>query len=347
MTGAGGQPRRASLVLLKRLAGSESGIAIPVFVFLAALPLFGSGYTVFILPQYMLYGVLALSLGLFWGFAGILSFGQSAFFALGAYTIGLSMKLGWGGGIVDSGYLGLILAVTFAAALAAVVGFFLFSVGIRDTYFVIITIELSIIAQQVAITQSQITGGGNGMFIDRMALNLGPIGSYSLEGDLAIYYFVLPFPVIIYFALRWLVGSKFGKVLIGIRENEDRLLSLGLNTSLYKTAAFALSGALAGLAGALYATHASFIAPSLGGVLFSTEVVVWVAIGGRTSLLGALLGGILVAWISTYLSAITPEYWQLVLGVLFVVVIVYFKGGVAGAVSRAIRARRALALNDG
>ncbi len=97
---------------------------------------------------------------------------------------------------------------------------------------------------------------------------------------------------------------------------------------------FALSGAVACLAGALYGTHANFVAPSLGGVLFSTEVVVWVAIAGRASLLAALLGGILVASLSNYLSTITPEYWQLVLGLIFIAVIVFLKGGIAGALSQ-------------
>ena len=124
------------------------------------------------------------------------------------------------------------------------------------------------------------------------------------------------------------------------RENEDRLIALGVRTPLYKTAAFALSGAIACLAGALYGTHANFVAPSLAGVLFSTEVVVWVAIGGRNSLVGALLGGILVASLSNYLCAIVPRYWQLALGVLFVLLIVYLRGGIAGAITT-LFARRA------
>jgi urea transport system permease protein len=115
---------------------------------------------------------------------------------------------------------------------------------------------------------------------------------------------------------------------------------LGVRTALYKTGAFALSGAIACLAGALYGTHAAFVAPSLAGVQFSTEVVVWVAIGGRDSLLGALVGGILVSSLSNYLSAIMPDYWQLALGILFVLVILFLKGGVAGAISRLLSARR-------
>jgi ABC-type branched-subunit amino acid transport system permease subunit len=140
--------------------------------------------------------------------------------------------------------------------------------------------------------------------------------------------------------LKGLRHSPFGKILVGIRENEDRMVALGVRTPLYKTGAFALSGAIACLAGAFYGTHANFVAPSLAGVLFSTEVVVWVAIGGRNSLLGALLGGILVASLSNYLSAVMPRYWQLALGILFVLVIVYLRGGIAGAIGNLMAARR-------
>jgi ABC-type branched-subunit amino acid transport system permease subunit len=109
------------------------------------------------------------------------------------------------------------------------------------------------------------------------------------------------------------------------------MAALGYETALYKTAAFALSGAVACMAGALYGAHSGFISPSLGGVIFSTEVVVWVAIAGRSSLLAALLGGIIVSSLSNALSAVTPEYWQLIIGVLFIIAIAWFQGGVAGA----------------
>jgi ABC-type branched-subunit amino acid transport system permease subunit len=155
-----------------------------------------------------------------------------------------------------------------------------------------------------------------------------------------MYYVMLVLLAATFALVKGLSQTPFGKLLVGIRENEDRLIALGVRTPLYKTAAFALSGAIACLAGALYGTHANFVAPSLAGVLFSTEVVVWVAIGGRGSLLGALLGGILVASLSNYLSAIVPRYWQLALGVLFVLVIVYLRGGVAGAIA-GLFARRA------
>ncbi|MET4805154.1 branched-chain amino acid ABC transporter permease [Limibacillus sp. MBR-115] len=309
--------------------GGETGVAMVVFALLALLPTVFSGYVIYILPQYMLFGLLAMSLGLLWGFGGILSFGQAAFFAVGGYAMGLMMQQALP---VNAAYLGIIVAVLAGGGLAAIAGYFLFSAGVRATYFVLITLALSIIAEQIAVSQSQITGGWNGLFVDRMSLTFGPLGEVSLYGDVAFYYFVLPLIVLCYLGFRWLTLSKVGKVLVGIRENEDRVIALGFNVSAYKTLVFALSGGLAGFAGALYASQANFVSPSLAGVLFSTEVVVWVAIGGRASLLGALLGGILVSSLSNYLSAITPEYWQLLLGIIFILVIAFFKSGLSGAV---------------
>jgi urea transport system permease protein len=324
------RPRRGGPLL------SEPKVALAVFVLFALVPAFVSGYPVYILPQYLLYGMLGMSLGILWGFTGILSFGQAAFFALGAYAMGLAAKWQIVG---NPAYLALLASLCIGAGLAAVVGYFLFSAGVRDVYFVLVTLALSIMVEQVTVSQSQITGGYNGMFGPRMSLSFGMSTPVDLSSDVAIYYVVLPVVAAVYFLLIWLLDRPFGKVLVGIRENEDRAISLGFNTSLYKTAAFALSGAVACLAGALYGTHANFVSPSLAGVLFSTQVVVWVAIGGRESLLGALLGAVLVAALSNYLTAITPEYWQLVVGILFVVVIVAFKGGLAGAIERGLGRR--------
>lgn len=306
---------------------SESGLAVLVFIALAVLPLVISGYTIYIVPQYLLYGVLAMSLSLLWGFAGILSFGQGAFFALGAYVIGLAENTD--PGFVNPAYLAVVASLLLGASVAAFTGYFMFSAGVRDVYFVLVTLALSIIVEQITISQSEITGGYNGMFIPRVSLSLGTETAVTLSGDTAIYYFVLPVVIGVYVLLSWLLRRPFGKVLVGIRENEDRVLSLGFNTSFYKTAAFSLSGAVACLAGALYGTDAGFVSPSLAGVSFSTQVVIWVAIGGRESLLGSLLGAVVVSALSTYLSAIIPDYWQLALGVVFVAVIIAFKGGAA------------------
>ncbi|MBK1671493.1 hypothetical protein CKO28_26190 [Rhodovibrio sodomensis] len=312
----------------------EPALAVVLFAILALIPVVAGGYIVYVLPQYMIFGVLALSLGLLWGYVGILSFGQAAFFAVGAYVTGIVMGADFG---INPVYLAVLAATGAGCLVAAIAGYFLFSAGVRATYFVLVTLALSIMAEQIAVSQSQITGGWNGMYVNRPELPFGPIGSLSLGGDYVMYYVVLPLVALAYFIVRWLMAARFGKVLVGVRENEDRMIALGFGVPFYKTAAFALSGAVAGFAGALYALHSSFVSPSLGGVLFSTEVVVWVAIGGRLSLLGALVGGIIVASLSNYLSAVAPDTWQLMLGVLFIIVIVFFKRGLAGAVSDGVR----------
>jgi urea transport system permease protein len=305
----------------------EMPAALAVLLILAALPQVIEGYAIYILPQYMLFGVMAMSLALLWGSCGILSFGQAGFFALGGYAMGLAIGQEWAW--LNGGYLGLLAAISVSAVVAAAIGYFLFSAGVRDSYFVLVTLALSIMVEQIAVSQSEITGGWNGMFINR--LTLGPL---ELTEDAPIYYVMLAVAALVYAGLRTLQSARFGKVLVGIRENEPRMEALGYATPLHKTAAFALSAGLAGLAGALYATHAGFVAPSLGGVLFSTEVVVWVAVAGRDSLLAAFLGGLLVPSLSNYLSAISPSLWQLFMGGLFIAAITLFRGGVAGFLGR-------------
>lgn len=316
--------------------GAEAKVALAVFVCLALFPLFVSGYIVYILPQYMIFGVLAMSLALLWGVTGILSFGQAGFFAIGGYVIGLMT-----GGTLPIGglFLGLVAAVLLGYLVAALIGYFLFSAGVRDAYFVLVTLALSIVVEQLSVSQSQLTGGWNGMFILRPTIDLG-FTRIELFADIPVYYVILSAVALIYAGLYAFTRSRFGKVLVGIRENEMRLVSLGVPAALHKTAAFALSGAVAALAGALYGLHSGFVSPSLGGVLFSTEVVVWVAIAGRSSLIGALLGGIVVSSLSNYLSAITPTYWQLALGLVFMLTIAFFRGGVAGTLERLAARRR-------
>jgi len=314
----------------KRLRGGVSGetpLAAVLFIALWFVPYVVTGYPVFILPQYMLFGVLALSLSLLWGYVGIVSFGQAAFFSLGAYSFGLILgKLP----ATSAPYVGLAVAAAAGAALSGVIGYFLFTGGVRDSYFVLVTLAISTIAQVVANTESGITGGFNGLYVQRALLELPGSARLSLQGDLAAYYVILLFTVAAYMGLRFLLATKFGKVLVGIRVNEDRTVALGYNTALYKTVAFALSGSIAGVAGALYATDAGFVSPDLGGVLFSTNVVVWVAIGGRQHLVGALIGAIGISALSNYLNGMIPRYWQLALGVLFVAVITFFRHGLVG-----------------
>ena len=316
---------------------AETLLAILVFVTICVIPYFIAGYVIYILPQYLLFGIMAMAVGLLWGFVGIVSFGHAAFFALGAYTVGVVMR---DLETASAGQIGLAAAPALGFVLAAVIGYFLFSGGVRDTYFVLVTLAVAVIFEVLATSQSQITGGFNGLSIAPISLVLPGMGETTLDGEYELYYLVLAITVVVYVLLRLLIASKFGRVLVGIRESEERTQALGFNTAIYKTIAFGLSGGLAAFAGGLYAGHAQFVAPSLGGVLFSTEVVIWVAVGGRSYLLGAFVGALTLASLSNYLSERFPEYWQLALGVLFLLVIMYFKEGLVGIVARQPAAAR-------
>ena len=311
---------------LTKISG-ETKFEFLIFLALALIPLGFSGYILFILPQYMLFGLLAVSLSILWGFTGIVSFGQAGFFAIGAYAIGIVVKSNF---LMNSAILGILLGIVFSAVVAGVVGYFLFSAKVKATYFVLATLALSIIIEQLAKSQKEITGGWNGLFVDRISINFGDLFEYSLFNDVPMYYFTLLLTIIVFVLIKFLISSNFGKILKGIRENEDRILALGYNTSIYKTLIFCVSGAIAGFAGSIYGTHAGFVDPSLARVLFSTEVIVWVAIGGRNSIIGSFLGGILVASLANYLNSITPEYWQLIIGIVFIAVVILFRGGLAG-----------------
>ncbi len=312
---------------ISRLASPENLLAATTFVALFYVPYVVVGYTVFILPQYMLFGVLAMTLCLLWGLAGIVSFGQGAFFALGAYALGVTLQRS------DSGlapWLGLLLAALLGGVTAGLIGYFLFSAKVRDAYFVLVTLAVPTIVYVMANTESDITGGFNGMFVERLSLPFGGF-SLSLQGDLTAYYLVFVFTLLSYIGFRLLQWSRFGRVLVSIRENEERTEALGYNTAMYKTWAFTISGAVAGLAGALYATDAGFVSPSLGGVLFSTGVVVWVAVGGRDYFIGALLGALGLSVLGNQLNSRIPEYWQLVLGLLFILVVAFLRKGIIGS----------------
>lgn len=295
------------------------------------LPLIVTEYLSFLAAQYYLYAILALSLGLIWGYTGILSFGQAAFFGLGAYVMAWSYKYTLIPGI-NPGYVALLAAPLVTGIIAALLGYFLFYSDVKDVYFVIITLALSVILEQLATSVTSIFGGFNGLFLPRMKLTIPGVLSIPLESDKVFYYLCLVALVGIYIYCRRLINSEFGEAMIAIRENELRTQSLGYNTPKFKTKVFGISGAIAGVAGALYATLAGFISPSLSGFVLSTEVVIWVAVGGRQYLLGAIVGGILVNGAATVLSSLMASRYILLLGAIFVAVVVTFREGIIGYV---------------
>ena len=296
------------------------------------LPLVLQPYLAFLAAQYYLFALMGLSLGLLWGYVGILSFGQAAFFGLGAYIMAWSFQYTFVPGI-NPAYVALVLAPLVTGGAAGLLGLFLFYSDVKDVYFVIITLALSVILEQLAVSVSSIFGGFNGIYLPRMAVSIPGVFSYQLSNDRLFYYVALLALVGGYLVCRRIVDSDFGETLLAIKENETRTKSLGYNTARYKTQVFVVAGALAGVAGALYGTLAQFVSPPLTGFVLSTEVVIWVAVGGRSLLLGAIVGSLLVNAASTALSSLVASRYILILGLIFIAVVVTFRKGVVGYVA--------------
>ncbi|WP_248895303.1 branched-chain amino acid ABC transporter permease [Haloplanus halobius] len=296
------------------------------------LPAVLSPYFAFLAAQYYLFALLALSLGLLWGYVGILSFGQAAFFGLGAYIMAWSFQYTFVPGI-NPAYVALVLAPLVTGGIAGVLGLFLFYSDVKDVYFVIITLALSVILEQLAVSVTSVFGGFNGIYLPRMAVSIPGVFNYQLSNDRLFYYVALLALVGGYLVCRRIVRSDFGETLLAIKENEARTKSLGYNTARYKTLVFMVAGALASVAGALYATLAQFVSPPVTGFVLSTEVVIWVAVGGRGLLLGAITGGILINAASTGLSSLVADRYILILGLIFIAVVVTFRKGVVGYVA--------------
>jgi len=289
------------------------------------------GYNLSVVRDALIFGLLAASLDFFWGRTGILCFGHAAFFGVGGYAMAL---LSMNSEIPAAGLVGLLGAATAAALLAAVVGYFLFFGGVRGSYFTIVTLALSVIAQQVAVSWSSVTGGDTGLLgIPPLVIVLGP-ATLDVSGDRASYWLVLVILGVALLGLRALTKGRWGRILTAISENEVRAAALGHNAAGRLTLTFVLSAAIAGLAGALYVAMAGLMAPDLSGLLLSTEVIVWVAVGGRGTLLGPVIGAVLAQRAQQVISSYNPSLWPLIIGCVFVIVVFAFPDGVAAVSQR-------------
>lgn len=294
---------------------------------LAASPLVLDGWNLGLLAQLMIYGVFAMSLAFIWGQAGLLCFGQSLFFGIGAYAMALTTK-GMIPGVPATTLTGLLLAMLLPALAAGLLGLALFKGrGLVGAYFGIVTLSAAVIAERLATNWSYI-GGFNGL------LDIPPMrlawGEWQMELYDPLPFFVVVFimALAVFFLLLSLERSAFGTVLRGIRDNETRAIFLGFETAEYKAAAFAVSGAVAGLAGALFAAQFAFVSPAILGFALATEVLIWVALGGKAVLLAAFIGALVVKSVENVLSDTLGQYWLLALGLLFVAAVVLLPRGV-------------------
>jgi urea transport system permease protein len=279
----------------------------------------------------MSYGIFAMSLAFIWGQVGLLCFGQAIFFGVGAYAMSVITK-GMLPALPANTLFGLIAASALAALLAWIAGELMFrGRGLAGAYFAIVTLAAAVIVERLA-SHWDFIGGFNGL-LDVPPLRLVWNGAtVDLLDALPVYYGMLAAAVAIYLLLLAIERSGTGTVLRAIRDGEARTMYFGLDVARYKIASFALAGAVAGLAGALFVTQFGFASPALIGVALSTEVLIWTALGGREVLTAAFLGAIVVRSVESALSEQLGAYWLLALGALFVGCVVIFPRGLLGHV---------------
>jgi len=355
--------------MLKLLQGDRGGqIFLTLLIVLAVLipilnlgmpessPFHVSTFTVTLLGKYLAFALLALSVDLVWGYMGILSLGHGAFFALGGYAMGMYLMLQIGDRGVygnpdlpdfmvflnwkeipwfwhgfDNFWFAMIMVALAPGLLAFVFGALAFRSRVTGVYLSIITQALTY-ALLLAFFRNEMGFGGNNGLTD-----FKDILGFSLQADstrIALFVASAIALALGYLSCRSIVTSRLGRVAVAIRDSEDRVRFIGYRVDHVKLAIFTFSAVLAGVAGALYVPQVGIINPGEFSPIRSIELVIWVAIGGRTTLYGAVLGAFIVNYSKTYLTGVAPETWLFALGALFVFVTLYLPNGIVGLLKR-------------
>lgn len=270
------------------------------------------------------FALLALSLDLFWGRTGILSFGHAAFFGLGAYGMAITTVYGMPPEGIAS-VVGMLAGVSLAGLVALVVGYFLIYGNVRGAFFTIVTMAMALVAQYIAIGWSKVTGGDSGL-VGVPALG---VGSYVVMSPMVEYILISLVLLAAVMLAWWLMRGKKGLVFAALTENELKAQTMGYNTAVHLLGMFVVSAMLAGVAGAFYAAFNGFVAPDMIGLLLSTEIIIWVAIGGAGTLIGPVVGAALVWYAQQQLSSISTAYWPLAMGLLFILSVFLLPQGLA------------------
>ena len=315
-----------------------------------------STFTVTILGKYLAFALLALALDLVWGYLGVLSLGHGAFFALGGYGLAMYLmrqigdrgvygnpdlpdfmvfmnlkELPWFWYGFDNPLFAFFMIMAIPAILAFIFGWFAFKSRVTGVYLSIITQALTYALMLAFFRNDMGFGGNNGLTDFKDILGFDLQADTTRVGLLIVTFLFLTLG---YLICRFIINSKLGRVVVSIRDAESRVRFLGYKVEQYKLFIFVVSAILAAIAGALYVPQVGIINPGVFSPLFSIELVIWVAIGGRGTLYGAIIGAMLVSFASTYFTSALPEVWLYALGGLFVVVTLYLPAGVVGLISK-------------
>ena len=308
-----------------------------------------NGYTISLLGKYLCFALLAMSLDLIWGYAGILSLGHGAFFGLGGYMMGMHLmreigdrgvygnpdlpdfmvfldwkELPWFWNGFDSFSFACLMVIFIPGIIAFIFSALAFGSRVSGVYFSIITQAL-VFTLMLAFFQNDFGFGGNNGLTDFKDILGKDISSKETRGTL--YACSALMLILGYLLCRVIISSKVGNILVGIRDKENRMRFLGYNTTQFKIIIFTISGILAGIAGALYVPQVGIINPGEFSPIKSIEIVVWVALGGRGFLYGAVIGAIVVNILKSFLTIISPEIWIFFLGLIFILVTIYLPNG--------------------
>ncbi len=343
---------KESRIVLTALLGVTFLIPLMNLIFPADSMFYFSEYSVSLVGKYLTFALLALSLDLIWGYCGILALGQGAFFALGGYAMGMYLmrqigdrgvygdpvlpdfmvflnwkELPWYWFGFDNFIFAMLMVMVAPGVLAYVFGWLAFRSRVTGVYLSIITQALTY-ALMLAFFRNEMGFGGNNGLTDFKDL-LG----FSLQDESVRLVLLMCSGLALTLAFltcRWVVGTRLGRVVTALRDQESRVRFLGYRVEMFKLWIFVFSAMLAGIAGALYVPQVGIINPSEFAPLNSLELVVWVAVGGRCSLYGAIIGAILVNYGKTVLTGVLPEVWLFTLGAVFILVTIFLPDGLVG-----------------
>jgi len=327
---------------------TEGGIIIGFsLVFALLIPLILPVFRLKLLGRFLALAIAALGIDLIWGYTGLLSLGHGIFFALGGYALAMYIKLQLPAGDIPEFFtlygvndlpglwkpfysfpFTLFAVIIIPGIVAGLLGYLVFRNRIKGDYFSIITQASLIVFFNFFNGQQQLINGTNGLNIETDKIFGAVVGSPAVQ--LAFYEITILFLIATYLLCRWLTSGRFGNLLIAIRDDEVRLRFSGYNPTWFKVLVFSISGALAGIAGALYTVQTGIITPNFMDVAFSIEMVIWVAVGGRGTLIGAIIGTLLVRLGRTLLSEQFPEVWLFFQGALFLIVVTVLPDGIVG-----------------
>lgn len=332
--------RRRSLLI-------EAGIIAAIAILLIfIIPALISPFRLNLLGRFLSLAIVALGIDLIWGYTGLLSLGHGIFFGLGGYAIGMHLKLQVPEGELPE-FMGLygvtelpwfwhpFQSFPFATAavvlipgiLAAVLGYLVFRNRIRGVYFSILTQAATIVFFNFFNGQQKLFNGTNGLVNFKTLLGAA-VGARPTR--FTFYVITVLLLIATYALCRWLTSGRFGRLLVAIRDDESRVRFSGYDPTEFKVLVFAISGAIAGIAGAMYTLQSGSVSPRAMDVAFSIEMVIWVAIGGRGSLVGAVVGALLVNYARSFFSEQFAEFWLFFQGALFLIVVTVLPDGIVG-----------------